>query len=316
MQLVKTDAVITSTVVPFKQKSVRGKLWAVLPWALFGVACGLLLAGLIVYYADAVDHEMASELILAKMLSEGKGFILTNQWAYSSEIRFLNTQLIFAPLFWIFKSWAVVRIVGTVILHVIFLLAFYFFLASIQQKRLFPWLAIFLMLPLGIDWVRYVNFGTYYIPHFAIALTVWGLIFYALRTSSSKCRNWLVAGAAVLSLGAGVGGYRMVVMLSIPLFLTAVIYWLLNLTTEHHAMAVKFLAIGAITGGVAVVGLLINVLLHNWFIFNAFDNLRWCNFNWDGLVAVFMMVLTAFGYREGAIFGGGGQPCPTWSRSA
>lgn len=160
------------------------------------------------------------------------------------------------------------------------------------------------MLPLGIDWVRYVNFGTYYIPHFAIALTVWGLIFYALRTARVKRRNWLVVGAAVLSLCAGVGGYRLVVVLNLPLFLTAVIYWLLNLTTEHHATAVKFLAVGAITGVAAVVGLLINVLLHNWFVFNAFDNLRWCNFNGDGLVAVFMMVLTAFGYREGAIFGG------------
>lgn len=197
MQLVKTDATVTATSVPFKKKSVRGKLGALLPWVVFGLTCVLLVVGLGVHYADGLDDEMASELILAKMLSSGKGFILTNQWFYSTEIRVLNTQLIFAPLFWLFKSWAVVRIVGTVILHAIMLGTFYFLLASLRQKRLFPWLATLLILPMSFEYAHIVNFGAYYLPHLTIAFAVLGLLFSALPAEISRRRWWLLVGGGV-----------------------------------------------------------------------------------------------------------------------
>ena len=272
MQIVKADAPVTPTVVPFKDKTVRGKLWAILPWVVFGLACVLVVVGMIVHYGDGLDDEMASELILAKMLSEGKGFILTNQWLYSTEIRFLNTQLIFAPLFWLFKSWAVVRIVGSIILNGIMLLAFYFLLASLRRKAVFPWLASLLILPTSFHNAHIINFGVYYIPHIAISFTMLTLTFYALRPDASKKRFWcLVGGGALLSLLAAIGGFRQVMVLSIPLFAAAVIYWLMNLATEHKSTALKFLTVSGIGLGTALVGLFVNaVILQNYFSFKNF----------------------------------------------
>ena len=47
-----------------------------------------------------LNSDDASELILAKLLSEEKR-IMSRNWYYSTEIRFLNTNLVYAPLFWI-----------------------------------------------------------------------------------------------------------------------------------------------------------------------------------------------------------------------
>lgn len=61
-----------------------------------------------------IDADMSSELVLAKLLSE-EGGILSKSWYYSTELRILNTQLIFAPLFAVIDDWSLVRAIGTAI---------------------------------------------------------------------------------------------------------------------------------------------------------------------------------------------------------
>ena len=47
------------------------------------------------------DSDASSELVLAELLSR-QGSILSSDWFYSTELRVLNTQLVYAPLFHIF----------------------------------------------------------------------------------------------------------------------------------------------------------------------------------------------------------------------
>ena len=82
----------------------------------------LLLAAYIVFITTFTDialgvlnSDMSSELILSNLLNQEKGILSTN-WFYSTELRVLNTQLVFAPLFNFFESWTNVRIWGTAIL--------------------------------------------------------------------------------------------------------------------------------------------------------------------------------------------------------
>ena len=307
MQLVKTETPVTPTAVPFKQKSVRGKLWVILPWTVFGLACVLLGVGLIVSYPAQLDSDMASELVLAKMLAEGKGFILTNQWFYSTEIRFLNTQLIFVPLFWLFKSWAVVRIVGTIILHGLMLASFYFLLASLQKKALFPWTATFLLLATSWDWAHFVNHGAFYLPHVTIAFAILGLVFYAVRTTNTQHRNWLIVGATVLSLLAGIGGFRQIVITSIPLVLASVMFWLTSRQPTTKTVAVKMVVTSSIALAGALCGLVVNIILGHWFSFVQFLGVTWRVPSLDSLWTVLTSLLAALGWREGKIIGGGGQ---------
>ena len=62
-----------------------------------------------------IDSDSASELVLAQHLSQ-KNAILSTDWCYSTELRVLNTQLIFAPLFKIFSDWSTIRFVGAMLL--------------------------------------------------------------------------------------------------------------------------------------------------------------------------------------------------------
>ena len=59
---------------------------------------------LITYFITArcIDADASSELVLAEHLAK-TGQILSTDWFYSTELRVLNTQLIYAPLFWIFR---------------------------------------------------------------------------------------------------------------------------------------------------------------------------------------------------------------------
>ena len=48
-------------------------------------------------YGAFLDADMASELTLAQHLAE-TGRLISRDWLYSTEVRVLNTQLVFAPI--------------------------------------------------------------------------------------------------------------------------------------------------------------------------------------------------------------------------
>ena len=49
------------------------------------------------------DSDISSEMVLANLLAE-EGSVLSQNWYYSTELRVLNTNLVFAPLFHIFSG--------------------------------------------------------------------------------------------------------------------------------------------------------------------------------------------------------------------
>lgn len=90
----------------------------------------IVLAGLVVYMSvhveDLLDADMSSELILGNLLKQNGG-ILSDQWHYSTEVRVLNTQLVYSMFLHLFDDWQTVRIFGNITLYLV-LLASYFFL--------------------------------------------------------------------------------------------------------------------------------------------------------------------------------------------
>ena len=49
-----------------------------------------------------LDSDASSEMVLAQQLSQNGG-ILSRDWIYSTELRVMSTQLVFAPLFLLFS---------------------------------------------------------------------------------------------------------------------------------------------------------------------------------------------------------------------
>lgn len=243
----------------------------IVAWVIFVVACGLFVVGLIQHYRVGMNCDLSSDVLLSKYLAEGKGFIISDQWFYSTELHFIHNQLIFTPLFWLTSDWFIVQTVGVMILNALMLLAFYFLLWTMRQDRLFPWLATFLLLPISYEAAHFINFAVAYTTYVTMAMVIWGLIFLTLRTTTRKKWIWCLVGLAVVSVLTGIGGTRALTTIAVPIVGAALFYWLFNRKTARKRLANRFLMLALVAFAALFVGWLINLLLGNWLHFDPFE---------------------------------------------
>lgn len=175
-----------------------------------------------------IDSDASSELVLANHLAENGG-ILTKDWGYSTELRVINTQLVYAPLLKIFKDWHLVRYFGALILQAIMVGAFYVFTKAtgISRKVFFISSGLFL-LPVSVCYGRIVLYNGYYVPHIAISLVIAGLVF---AKNDGRKVSWIAIRTAcllVLSFLGGLGGIRQGMMTHAPLLLAVLIYYVMD----------------------------------------------------------------------------------------
>ncbi len=180
----------------------------------------------ITYFATlfCIDSDASSELVLAEHLSK-TGQILSSDWFYSTELRVVNTQLIYAPLFWIFDDWHLVRFFGALILQGILILSFYFYTKLLGfEKKVFYICSSLFLLPVSVCYGRIVLYNCYYIPHIALSLIIVGLIFAKRndRNPTSVYVRFLLL--AVVSFLGGLGGIRQLMMTHVPALFAAFIY--------------------------------------------------------------------------------------------
>jgi len=112
-------------------KQKRTTYMILLLWA--AVCFALLVVDWCCWAPNRLDADMASEQLLANLLAQEGGVMSTN-WYYSTELRVLNTQLVMAPLFRLFTSWHTVRVVGSVVLILLYLAAWFWFGRSAKLK--------------------------------------------------------------------------------------------------------------------------------------------------------------------------------------
>lgn len=132
------------------------------------VCFALLVVDWCCWAPNRLDADMASEQLLANLLAQ-EGSVMSTNWYYSTELRVLNTQLVMAPLFRLFTSWHTVRVVGSVVLILLYLAAWFWFGRSAKLKYSGLLGAGLLVLPYGALYRQYVLEGLYYIPHIAIS---------------------------------------------------------------------------------------------------------------------------------------------------
>ena len=254
-----------------------------------------------------LDADMSSELVLAKLLNS-EGAALSSNWYYSTELRVLNTQLVFAPLFSVFGDWHAIRVVGTVILYAVLLASYGYFCRQAGLSRILPWTAPILFLPIPGGYFRYVLMGTYYIPHIAITFAVLGMVFHAVRSGAGVKRLVLLAGASALSLLAGMGGMRQLLVLYIPLFLTALVLWFAQAAKDApqpetgRACPKGFMTAALLVTGFAVAGCALNIaVLSRTFHFMRYDEggVGYTPFSLDKLSDVLAGFLNTLGYQSG-----------------
>lgn len=248
-----------------------------------------------------MDSDMASELVLSELLAK-ENAIVSSSWYYSTELRVLNTQLIYMPLFRVFHDWTVIRTGAVMIMYVAMTVTVYFFLKQFQGGNLWGITAALLLLPISDVYFDIVLCGAYYIPHIIITILSIALVEHAI----SSGKRFTVAVLWILALLAGMGGIRMIVILYAPLGIESAIL-LLKRVKEHRTFVREkqllkdreiqaYLASGA-SGIIALVGLGINRdMLSHYFIFGGWKQMsRLTEFSVGRLKNILSAILECFG---------------------
>ena len=264
----------------------------------------LVLAGVFVilcyflaeYVVYNLDSDKSSELILGKMLAE-EGGICSPNWYYSTELRVLNTQLIWAPLFALGLSWHAVRVTGSIIMYVLLVLGLWFYCRQAGMKKSFPYIAAVMLLPLSVKYFDILLLGAYYIPHVLISFVALGLFFAQAKTDQVKKAVLCFAANMLLAVIACMGGLRQLLILYIPLVLAAA----LNLSFHERsktAVTMLWSSFALLLGGGA--GYLINSgYLAQKYLFKSYEKVSFDSFSLAGLEKVLNNLLSCFSYEKG-----------------
>lgn len=237
--------------------------------AAFFALCVLMTAVyLIAGYGAYLDSDMASELVLAKQLVEEKA-LFSSKWYYSTEVRLLNTQLVFTPLMALFGgNWQLVRTLGCIILLGILAAACLYAARAIGAKWSYAWvfagLTICVCSPL---YAQNVIIGAYYVPHAVLMFVMLGFYGRWLRGRGILAAVGLLALAFVM----GVSSIRYLLSVIAPLAGAVLWQFVFPAEGEENARTRAQLQAVGLGMGVGVLGAAGYVIGKKLLLFFHFD---------------------------------------------
>lgn len=267
-----------------------------LPWLVFAGTLFVLLFFLARYTVYTLNSDASSELLLAKHLADQGGGLLSKNWYYSTEVKVLCDQLAFELMFFFTDNWRIARMGGTLILIGLMLLSLYYFCRCTGIKRSFPLLGALVLLPTSKSYFNYALKFTYYVPYIATGFVVLGAV---ARFPGEPGRKKYPAQvlAALLSLAAGLLGFRMLLTLYIPLALAVLLYLWLN---RAPAGSGKLIAGAGISIAAALAGCLINqTVIMKQYTVHDYTTLSFTGFSLEGIERTLAGLMTILGYRSG-----------------
>lgn len=288
-----------------------GHLYQTIFMILFLFCFAYLIAYLNINFPFLLNSDDSSELILSHILSDGFSPV-TNQWFYSTELRFLNTQLVFSFFFKLLNNWHLVRIASTIFMIVIMILSLYFLLSEINLKKYFFPAATILILPFSSEYFNFVLKGAYYIPHITISFTSIALLLKSIKAKKNKAYVYMIS-LFLLSFLAGLGGPRQVIITNIPMLLSACFFVFFdtyiqkdksknNLSANHTSLFVttkkhhKFVIVSLISFVFSLFGFFINTkVLSQLFDFKVY-NTTFDTFSFNDIETLFNSFIVDQGY--------------------
>ena len=227
-------------------------------------------------YMDATcNSDDAGELILGKLLAEQRSF-LSKDWFYSTELRVLNNQIIYALIFRLTNNFHYVRLISNIVLYCILLGSLYLFCHEAKLKKYFCYLALALILPYSIENYHILLRGAYYIPHITISLIIMYCMFgiYNENTGIKSIYLWI---SVIIAILGGLGGLRQVLILTLPLCLAIWTYLILNPRISQKLVLLYF-SIAHLFA--SFVGMIINKqYLSKIYKFHQYDDLQFTKFS-------------------------------------
>lgn len=280
----------------------------------FGWVDWLLLAALLASFAlsmftvyhtslNLLDSDASSELLLAEHLHETGRSVLSEDWFYSSELRMLYTQLVFAPLFGLLHSWRQVRFVGTVLLQLMLMAGYAYCMckAKLGRRPLLAGLAL-LLLPVSVTYGQIVLYQTYYVPHLTIGFFTIGL-FLAIEQDfrMKKAAGWKgfhLALYAGLTFAGGLGGFRQLAITQAPLMLSALLLLGKQEKPLQNRKGQALAGLALLGCLMALAGLMINQAWHAVYTFDNYSDVQLTVLGYDLISDTVFGILHQFGFRR------------------
>lgn len=303
--IVALDAAGNKTASPdSKTTQTESKLFKALPWVMLAVSLMINIAFLIFGVYFNLDSDMSSEMILAKLISDEGGWVFSENWYYSTEIRVFNTQLIMVPLFKIFKSFKVVRILSSIICILIMLLSLFYFCCQTGLKKYFPYIACILVLPICPGYEKFVLYGLYYIPHLVLIMLGIGLVIQIPKMKNRFLRVGFICALLMIAFISGLGGLRLILNLAIPLVISAALMFFIGRKEKESKLRIVHLLL--LAGMVLIfsaAGYIINVtVLSAKYSFNHYEFVSFTLPTADAIVKSLTTWISDFGYSGGTLF--------------
>ena len=221
--------------------SARSRIVKWLPWMCLVGGFALTIGFYAIHGKNMMDSDHASELILANLLNNDGG-ILSKGWYYSTELRVLNSQLVYRLGLIIFSDWHAATTFSLGIMLLILITSYIFLAKTAGFLRIGLWTAVILTLPFSRQYAEYFLFGGYYMPHISISFICVGLMI-RISTRWGQMQNWKRITETIfliaLCMVAGIGGIRALVICYIPMFITAMLLLLTQIFKVKNSWGEK-----------------------------------------------------------------------------
>ncbi len=285
---------------------------------LLPIIFGVCVLGFLTYYKfrfgiRLMESDSASDIFYAHLLATERN-IISNNWYFSTELRFMDNELLFALLFRLFPklSWWGIETLGTAIMNGCMGMASVILAYELKMGHKSLWMFGFSLLPYGINEYYYtLMHGCGYYVFCIIELFVALSLFLAIINCRVKHRFWSV-GRVVCFLGIsfliGVQGIRLLANLYAPLLLSGVSVYLYGIWQDEKECKCqdmkqrkKIFVFASAGTCMALTGYVINKLvLSRIYTWTDNESLQWKYFSFEPVSTLINEILTNLGFMGGA----------------
>ncbi len=262
----------------------------------------ICLGGTIYFFRNHIhtnlDSDEASELVLARLLaSEGK--LLTKSWYYSSELCYLNMNVVYMLFFKLTDRWYRVRLFGTISVYLLFLISYYRMSSVYKFKEYFLLSAAVFFIPISFEYYSFILKSAWYFPYIIFSILILILSDRFVVTSGRK--RVLLAGVAFLfSVILGSNGARELLILFMPLLFAS---FLLIIEKGRDSESRDWFLFSVVVFCGSVLGYLINSkILVSHYEYQTWDDILFIDFSGVRLERVINSLLNLLGYQTESVF--------------
>lgn len=180
-----------------------------------------------IIYPKSMSSGDSGALILYSKLIAEEMTLLTKNYYYPTELRFLWVSNIYAPLFYIFNNYDYVRLFANIILYIILLTSFILLIKQydIDINYAFLAMAVFLI-PISNHYLYIGIISSFYLVYYILSILLFALLIGLVRSDTKK---WLYLTAyIILTFMYSLNGIRALINVFVPLFLSCTALYILE----------------------------------------------------------------------------------------